>query len=260
MPGPVRVMFPDLVRRTRIALDVTQQQLADAIGVSRGYLATVETGRANPTLAMVDRIAGALGIEIDLMSRTPIILRGHNQRDLVHARCSGYVDRRLRRLGWETAREVEVVYGRSHGWIDALAFDPRTGSLLIIEVKTRIDDVGAIERRFAWYERAAHESAQHLGWRPRRIMSWLVALASDEVETAIRANAEVVAHAFPVRATGMAAVAYGRSPSHGTGRGLALCDPASRRVEWLIRTRSDGRRSALPYADYGDAARRLGAG
>jgi hypothetical protein len=42
------------------------------------------------------------------------------------------------------------------------------------------------------------------------------------------------------------------------GRGLALIDPSSRRRAWLIRTRLDGRRSPAPFADYADAARRLG--
>jgi hypothetical protein len=41
-------------------------------------------------------------------------------------------------------------------------------------------------------------------------------------------------------------------------RGLALVDPTSRRRDWLLPTRSDGRRSSLPYRDYADAARRLG--
>jgi hypothetical protein len=55
----------------------------------------------------------------------------------------------------------------------------------------------------------------------------------------------------------MLGVANGLATGPMSGRGLALCDPASRRREWLIRTRLDGRRSELPYRDYADAARRL---
>ena len=79
------------------------------------------------------------------------------QRDAVHAPCSGYANRRFRAGGWETGREVEIVHGRSHGWIDLLAFDPRTGLLLIVEIKTRLDDLGLVERQLAWYERSAFE-------------------------------------------------------------------------------------------------------
>lgn len=75
------------------------------------------------------------------------------QHDTVHAICSGYVDRRLHRAGWTVAREVEIVHGRSHGWIDLLAFEPTTRTLVVIEVKTRLDDIGGLERQAAWYVR-----------------------------------------------------------------------------------------------------------
>lgn len=137
MPSHLRVTFARLCFDTRTMLDITQQTLADAVGVSRPYIAAIEAGRGNPSLEVVVRIADRLGIELELVARQPSVL-ARAQHDLVHARCSGYVDRRLRRAGWEVRREVEVVNGQSHGWIDLLAFDPRTGMLLIIEVKTRI--------------------------------------------------------------------------------------------------------------------------
>jgi transcriptional regulator with XRE-family HTH domain len=257
MPDPVRTTFARLVRETRIALDITQQELAAAVGVTRGYVATIERDRGNPSLAMADRFAAALGIQLDLVYRKPVVLRSHGQQEIVHARCVGYLARRLRRLGWETASEVEIVHGRSHGWIDLLAFDPRTRTLLIIEIKTRIDDLGGIERQMTWYERVAYESAIRLGWSPRRTLSWLVALASDEVDAVLRANAEVFVQGFPHRSDEMLAIAAGHATGPLSGRGLALCDPVSRRRDWLIRTRLDGRRSELPYRDYADAARRL---
>jgi transcriptional regulator with XRE-family HTH domain len=237
-------------------LDVTQQTLADAVGVSRPYIAAIESGRANPTLDLVVRIADRLGIEIDLVARKPLIL-GPPQHDLVHARCSGYVDRRLRRAGWEVRREVEVVHGRSHGWIDVLAFDPRTRVLLIIEIKTRIDDLGAIERQLGWYERSAVALAHGFGWRPQRTAAWLIALASDDVDVGISVNADVLRSAFPARAAEMARVVAGVPPATAMARGVALIDPSSRRRDWLLRSRSDGRRSPAPYRDYADAAHRF---
>jgi hypothetical protein len=41
-------------------------------------------------------------------------------------------------------------------------------------------------------------------------------------------------------------------------RGLALIDPRSRRRDWLIPTRVDGRRTVLPYQDLARAASLLG--
>jgi len=236
-------------------LDITQQTLADAVGVSRAYIAAIESGRANPSLDLVVRVADRLGIEIDLVAREPLVL-ARPQHDLVHARCSGYIDRRLRRAGWHVRREVEAVHGRSHGWIDLLAFDPRTGTLAIIEVKTRVDDLGAIERQLGWYERSARALAGQFGWRPRNVVGWLLILASDEVDVAIRANHDALVAAFPMRAVEMARVVSGEVPP-GSGRALALIDPSSRRREWLLKSRSDGRRTPARYRDYADAARRF---
>lgn len=256
MSSHLRVTFARLCFETRTMLDISQQALADAVGVSRAYISTIESGRANPSLDLVSRVADRLGIEIDLLARPPLIL-ARPQHDLVHARCSGYVDRRLRRAGWEVRREAEIVHGRSHGWIDLLAFDRRTGMMLIIEVKTRLDDLGAIERQLGWYERSAKGLAHEMGWRPERVAGWLLALASDEVESSIRANGDALRAAFPVRADHMTAIIGGQIVPDASSRALALIDPSSRRREWLLRSRSDGRRSAAPYRGYADAAQRF---
>jgi transcriptional regulator with XRE-family HTH domain len=241
---------------TRLRLDLTQQQVADRVGITRGYLAKVEAGSANPPLRLIEAIADAVGLELDLMIGAPTVLKNRLQRDLVHARCSGYVDRRLVGAQWQTAREVEVRHGRSHGWIDLLAFEPRSGRLLVIEVKTRLDDLGAIERQLGWYERAAWSVAKDLGWQPRRSMSWLLLLSSEEVEATIRANRSTLSGAFPRRAVDMLADLDAPDLAPIGARGMALIDPASRRRAWLIRSSVDGRRSGAAYVDYADAARR----
>jgi transcriptional regulator with XRE-family HTH domain len=257
MPPHLRVTFSRLCFDTRTMLDISQQSLANAVGVSRPYITAIESGRANPSLDLVVRIADRLGIEVDLVARPPIVV-GRPQLDLVHARCSGYIDRRLRRAGWEVQREVEVVHGRSHGWIDLLAFDPRTCTLLVIEVKTRLDDLGAVERQLGWYERSALRLASDAGWPAERVAGWVIALASDEVDGAIRTNSEALGAAFPMRADDMTRVLGGLLIPGPSSRGVALIDPSSRRREWLLKTRSDGRRTAAPYRDYADAARRFG--
>jgi transcriptional regulator with XRE-family HTH domain len=238
-------------------LDITQLALADAAGVSRSLIAEIEGGRANPSLEVVMRIGDALGLELELADRNPIAI-ARRTRDAVHARCSGYVDRRLRAAGWQTRRELEVAHGRSHGWIDPLAFDPRTGVLLIVEVKTRLDDMGAIERQVGWYERSAFDVASGLGWFPSTASSWVLLLASDEVERELRAHRDVLLIAYPRRAPAMRIDVLQPARLASPSRGLALIDPASRRRDWLIPSRSDGRRTAAAYRDYADAARRLG--
>lgn len=259
MAEPLRTSFARLCRDTRISLDLSQRALAVAVGVSHGYLAALEGGHANPSIAVVQRIGDVLGLQLGFASTPPIVVEPIRQRDLVHARCSAYVDRRFRAAGWITRREVEVVHGRWHGWIDLLAFDPRTGNLVLIEVKTMLDDIGGVERQLAWYERHVPELARNLGWRPVRTSSWLLVLASGDVDAMIRANREALGIAFPVRARGMRVVLRqgAAQPTQVAERGLALIDPRSRRRDRLVATRSDGRRSPAPYRDYAEAARLL---
>jgi transcriptional regulator with XRE-family HTH domain len=236
-------------------LDVTQQELAVATGVSRSHIAGIENGRVNPSIDLVWRISDRLGIEDSFAAHPPIVV-GRRSQDVVHARCSGYIDGRLRRSGYLTAREVEIATKSAHGWIDLLAYEPVTRTLVIVEVKTRIEDLGAIERQTSWYEQNAIVAARGLGWQPQRVLSWLLVLASDEVERAVRLHRHVLRRSFPARAPDMRQVLEDPR-SILSRRGLALVDPSSRRRDWLLATRSDGRRSEAPYRDYSDAARRL---
>lgn len=238
-------------------LDITQQMLADAAGVSRSLIAAIEAGHANPSLDVGMRIGDALGLDLQLVGRPPVAISSRT-RSVVHARCSGYADRRLRAIDWQTRREVEIVGDRSHGWIDLLAFDPRTRVMVIVEVKTWLDDIGAIERQLAWYERAAKDVASGIGWQPDAVTSWLLVLASEEVENSLRRYRDLFRIAFPRRAMDMRRDLTEPARIVTASRGLALIDPTSRRRDWLLPSRSDGRRTKAPYLDYADAARRLG--
>lgn len=255
----IRTTLAQACRDTRLAMGLTQQAVAERAGVTRSYIAQLERGTANPSIRRVEAIVQALGLEVDLAIHRPSIVGGPRIRDAVHARCSAYVGRRLHGHGLEVAREVEIIHGRSRGWIDLLAYDPRTRTLLVIEVKTRLDDLGGVERQLGWYERAAWDRARELGWEPRRIRSWLLVLASDEVESVLASNRPYIAAAFPVRAREMARLLVPDAPATATARGLALIDPSSRGRDWLIRSRIDGRRSPSRYVDYADAARRSAA-
>jgi DNA-binding XRE family transcriptional regulator len=236
-------------------LDISQAELAAAVGVSRSHIAGIETGRVDPSLDLAWAIGDRLGLDIQLLGRSPVVV-DRRRGDLVHARCSAYVDRRMRRHDWVVAREREVISGRTHGWIDLLAFDPTSKTLVIIEIKTRLEDVGAVERQVGWYERESREIAVGLGWRPRRTLSWLLLLASDEVEGQLSLHRELLRMAFPERARVMRALVNDGTASTRR-RGLALIDPTGRRREWLMASRLDGRRSTAPFKDYADAARLL---
>jgi transcriptional regulator with XRE-family HTH domain len=238
----LRATFGAACRDVRRSLDVSLRDVADLVRISPSYLARIERGIANPTVETMLEVATALGMTLapTILGRPPVAERG----DRVHARCSGYVARRLRRAGWQVLREVPVIDGRYRGWIDLLAFDPGSGTLLIVEIKTRLHDLGAIERQTGWYEQHAVRIARDRGWF----------VGSDENERVITRDREIFDDAFPVRSAHLDATLP--TPA----RGLAMIDPSSRRAEWLLRPMADGRRTRSPYRDYADAAARLGVG
>jgi transcriptional regulator with XRE-family HTH domain len=256
MRTTLAITFGRIFRSRRLELDVSQAVLANALGIAGSHYSAIEAGKANASLALVDRIAETLGLRVKVAAAPLVVVTGPIVRDALHARLSGYVQRRLEAAGWNVLREVEISDGRLRGWIDLLAFDPVTGTLLIIEVKTSIDDVGRIERQVGWYGRIV-TAVIPSHWKPAVIASWLLVLATGEADQAIATHREVFERAFPVRASTMREVLAGARPAAGQ-RGVALIDPRSRRRDWLVAARVDGRRTPLPYQDPAGAARLLG--
>ena len=246
------------IRETRRALGWTQDRLARQAGISSSMVCRIERGTVNCSLDAASRVCDALGIRVAVRLDGPLIAGDHRQRDPVHARCSGYVRRKLATEGWTVAGEVEIISGRSHGWIDLLAWHSSSGTALVVEVKTELRDIGQIERTIGWYEREAWAAARRLGWHPSRVASILVILMTDAVEDRIQANAGILAAAFGVRGSALAdRIADPGSVWRRGERGLALIDPVSRRRTWLRASRTDGRRTPSPYIDYVDALRSL---
>jgi len=54
----------DGVRALRRRRGLTQQQLAEAAGMSRQYLVGLEAGTVNPTWNVVARVAASLGVDV----------------------------------------------------------------------------------------------------------------------------------------------------------------------------------------------------
>ncbi|WP_237480600.1 helix-turn-helix domain-containing protein [Lichenibacterium dinghuense] len=73
MNGRVRLAWN--VRHLRVARGLSQEALAVDAGVAAPYLSNIEQARVNPTIDVLDRLAGALGVEVDTL------LRAHDQSD-----------------------------------------------------------------------------------------------------------------------------------------------------------------------------------
>lgn len=246
------------VATLRDALGLTQQELGRRAGISQAMVSAVENARIGDlTFSRAERLLEVMGAKLVISIDAPFLGDRQRQRDPAHARCSAHVTARLRRSGWQVATEVEVGADRSRGWIDVLAWHPRNGLLLVIEIKTEIHDLGAIERSLGWYEREAWLASRRLGWRAQRSIGCLLLLATDANDLRVAANREPFSIGFPMRARDLSVVTTeGLAPS-AVGRAVIMIDPLSKRNVWLRSLRVDGRRSKAPYSDYADFMRAI---
>ncbi|WP_087686552.1 helix-turn-helix domain-containing protein [Pandoraea sp. PE-S2R-1] len=56
-------IFAKNVRRYRLALGISQEELAELAGVHRTYVGMLERSEKNVTIYNIERLAGALGVE-----------------------------------------------------------------------------------------------------------------------------------------------------------------------------------------------------
>jgi transcriptional regulator with XRE-family HTH domain len=240
----------------------TQEALAASVGRTQGWISRVENGRIEDlTFSAADSLLGALGARLVVDVDAPYLGDRRRQREPAHSRMAAHVTTRLVRSSWDVATEVEVGGDRSRGWIDLLACHASTGVLLVIELKTEIHDLSAIQRSLGWYQREAWRAARRLGWRPRKAIGCLLLLATEANDIRSAENRDVMRAEFPVRARALEEIVAGGDivagdlPADGARRGVAMVDPRSRRSAWLRPLRIDGRRTPAPYRDYADFMR-----
>jgi hypothetical protein len=207
-------------------------------------------------LAAVGRVLDAMGSRLDMRIEAPFLADRRRQQEPAHAYCVAYVSRRLTSAEWVPEREVEISHGRSHGWIDILAHRAVDGAMLVVEVKTEIEDIGRIERSMSWYEREAQAIARRRSWTVRSVVSALVVLDTLATESRLHHNRDPLAQTFPVSPEDLFRFIEG--PGRLTGRparAIVAIDPSSRRRRWLRPTILHGRRGHAAYDDYADFMR-----
>ena len=64
MAEDVRAMVGLNIRRLRIAAGLTQAELAERMGVDRGYVSGLELGQRNPTVVTLWHTSKALGTKV----------------------------------------------------------------------------------------------------------------------------------------------------------------------------------------------------
>lgn len=67
--GEEHINVAQAVREIRTSHNLSQRQLAGRMDVPRTYISKIENGKAAPTLRSLERLAGALGVEICALLR-----------------------------------------------------------------------------------------------------------------------------------------------------------------------------------------------
>lgn len=57
------------MKKIRARKGMSQGDICRALGVDRAFISTIESGKQNPTLATIEKIAQALGVSVDELSK-----------------------------------------------------------------------------------------------------------------------------------------------------------------------------------------------
>jgi transcriptional regulator with XRE-family HTH domain len=187
------------VRLLRARRRWTQQRLASEARVSRWAVAQLEAGRAGSVRTDdLVRVIAALGGYLSVR----VLYHGEGLDRLRDRRHAAIVDRmvaRLRADGWQVATEVSFNSFGERGSIDILAFEPSSGALLVIEVKTVVPDLGGMLATLDRKVRLAREIAAARGWQARSVGRLLILPEASTARRRVETHAATFDNAFPAR-------------------------------------------------------------
>ncbi|MGK2849971.1 MAG: helix-turn-helix domain-containing protein [Candidatus Limnocylindrales bacterium] len=187
-------------REIRIHLGLRQADVSVESGVSQRTISEIELGRLEHVrLRTLRKVADALDVRvgIDTWWRSGRI---DHLLDQGHAALVEHVARTLRAEGWTVRVEVTFNEFGERGSADLVAWHPAERALLIIEVKTRIDDTQEATSTFSKKVRILPQVlARDEGWDAMTIGRVLV-LADTRLNRAlVRDHAATFDSIWPAR-------------------------------------------------------------
>lgn len=195
----------------------SQQRLAAQLDISQSELSRRERGSLEDcSVAEVERWGVALGAHVSLDVREDGERRLTDER---HARLQNWLVGVLRQHGWSVLVEHSFNHYGDRGRIDVLAHHPIDNALVVVEIKTRIDDVGDVLGRLDIKRRVAPILAREQRWPLSAVVPMLLILEGRTNRRRIADHAAVFAD-FIVRAR--SASAWLRRPNGAAPSGVLL--------------------------------------
>jgi Holliday junction resolvase-like predicted endonuclease len=173
----------------RIRREWRQSDVASRARISASVVARHERGMIN-SLDMLDRHASALGLRADLrlLGRSGQLVR---LADEEHAAIVEALADWLRRSGFEVEPEASFSEWGERGRIDLLAYDPRTTTVVIVEVKTLLLDLQELLGSLSVRERLVRTIAGRRGWTIERRITMLAVAGTAANRKVVRSHAEL---------------------------------------------------------------------
>ena len=127
------------------------------------------------------------------------VIGGVGRMTQVHGVAEKYAEglRHLGRLGWQIAPEVSFAIMGERGVIDLLAWHAPTRTLLVIELKTEIVDIGELVGVVDRKTRLAERIGRERGWYPLTVATWVVVGEGPTNRRRVAAHAAILRAAFP---------------------------------------------------------------
>ncbi len=166
--------------------------------MSRWTVARIERGQLeNVSLATLRSVARALDVSVEIVLRW----QGAELDRVLGAGHDALRDAAVRKLvvagGWEPGVEISFSIWGERGVVDLLAWHAATATLLVVEVKTEIVDVGRLIAQVDRYRRLAAEIAGGRGWRPARVAAWVAVADTRTNRRRFADHRQVLRLAFP---------------------------------------------------------------
>lgn len=188
------------MRTARIKRRWRQRDLARVVGVSDSVISRLERGHVDGiSVGTLRAVAAALDIRVELLPRS----RSANLERIVAGKHAALAEAVLRWLdglgGWAVRPEVSFSFYADRGVIDLLAWHAPTRSLLVIELKTAIINIGEILGLLDLKVRNALRVAERFGWIPSSVSSLLIVAEGSTNRRRIEAHAATFAASLPSR-------------------------------------------------------------